>query len=144
MDNQTIPAIRVFHGLYNTAIFLLFTYHASVGLRIRRARLAGEADAAAMKTHRRNGPIFAVLGLFGYFAGITIALLDSGRILNYPPHFVLGTTIAALITAQYLVSRQIEQGQDVRSRHWKIGMTLLIVYLVQVLLGAGILISLRN
>jgi len=77
----------------------------------------------------------------GYVAGIIVVLLDKGRIFEYPLHLLVGALIAAVIGALYAVSRRIAGPEPhYRNIHFGLGMCLLALYIIQVLLGLGILL----
>ena len=95
----------------------------------------------AVRKHRKAGPVFALLGIIGYFVGIVVVLLDKGRVFEYPLHFMTGSAIAVVIASLYTVSRRIT-ATDISSRniHFSLGMGLLALYVIQVLQGLGILL----
>lgn len=139
---QIISDLRYIHAAYNMAMLLIFFYHGSVGLRIRRARLGGApANFVLIKRHRRLGPVIAPLGVLGYLVGVAIILLDRGHVAVYPLHFITGTSIASCLVATWLISRKIK-GPSTRARnaHFILGLVILALYAVQFVLGAGILL----
>ncbi|MCI0468567.1 MAG: DUF4079 family protein, partial [Nitrospirae bacterium] len=86
------------------------------------------------------GPVLAILGIAGFFAGIILIYLDYGRILKYPLHFINGLAVVFAIISTYLISRKIT-GADSPARpvHLRRGILLLSLYALQILLGAAIL-----
>ena len=134
--------IRVAHGAYNVLVALALLYQGWLGLRIRKARKAGDAkEFEAIRRHRSNGPTLAFLGILGYLAGATLIYLDKGHFFEYRVHHLVGLTIAVLLAATFLVSRQIK-GPDSpwRTPHFLLGLTILGAYLVQLFLGLNILL----
>jgi uncharacterized membrane protein YozB (DUF420 family) len=139
---ELLANLKLVHGGYNLTVVLLFLYQGWLGLAIRRARQRQEPlPTQQMKRHRKLGPIFAVMGLLGFLAGVTLILVDTGNILEYPMHFFNGVTIVLLLLATFLVSRQI-RGTDPTKRnlHFALGITILCLYLLQVFLGIGALL----
>lgn len=141
LSEETIEYLRLFHGSYNFTIFLLFVYQATLGWKIRRARRAGSPmPVETVKRHRKQGPVIAALGVAGYLVGLTVIYLDEGRIFKYPLHFANGSLIASLIITTYLVSLRIKAGEALRTPHFFIGVGILCLYVIQALLGLGILL----
>jgi hypothetical protein len=142
IDKQLLADLRTMHGVYNAIVMLLFLYQGWLGFGIRRARTAGAPLPFPMiKRHRRTGPILAILGGLGFLAGLTLVLLDTGNVLEYPPHFFTGLTIVVLLIATYKISRDIK-GPDspFRTPHFTLGVVILCLYLVNVFLGIGVLL----
>nr|MBF0221426.1 hypothetical protein [Desulfobulbaceae bacterium] len=69
-------------------------------------------------------------------------LWNSGNILKYPAHLSVGGVIVSLILATSLVSRKITgtQASSFRQVHFFLGLAILSFYLLQVLLGLGVLL----
>lgn len=142
IDREIIPYLRLGHGIFNFSVAVMFYYTAYLGLRIRRARRAKEPlPVAAIRRHRRLGPRLAVLGGLGFVSGLTLVFLDAGNMLKYPDHFSVGTSIATLLLITFLVAGKIK-GKDspFRTPHFLLGLTLLTLYLVEVVLGLGVLL----
>lgn len=141
ISNELISLLRPLHGLFNFSIMLLFGYHAYNGLLIRRAR-RGELPLPihAIKQHRRMGPPLALLGAAGFSAGLCLILLDTGKVLQYPTHLFIGLLIVLSLFATFCISKQItSQSVSLRDLHYKIGTAILVLYLVNVVIGIGIL-----
>lgn len=142
VDKEFIAYFKLAHGFFNLCMLVLFCYQGWMGFRIRQARTSGAPmPIGTVRRHRMAGPWFALWGVMGYFAGIIVTLLDKGRVLEYPLHFLGGSLLAAVIVSVYAISRRIA-GPDPRYRniHFRLGMLLLALYLVQVMLGLGILL----
>ena len=76
---------------------LLFFHQGWVGMTIRRQRLrGGEVPLTSRKRHRRTGPVLAVMGVLGFFAGLTLVMVDEGNLLEYPLHLFVGSAIILL------------------------------------------------
>jgi hypothetical protein len=143
ISKDLLPQLRLAHGLFNFSIALLFFYTARFGLKIRRARRQGAArPAAAIRRHRKLGPILAVLGFLGYLFGLILVLLDTGNILKYPAHLLVGSIIVALLLTTFLVSRKITgvKASPFRRIHFLLGLVILSLYVVQLFLGLGVLL----
>ena len=80
------------------------------------------------------------MGGVGFLIGLTLALLDSGNILEFPEHFMVGCAIVLCLLSTFLISRKIK-GPDspYRTPHFVLGITILCLYLIQVFLGIGVL-----
>jgi hypothetical protein len=142
IDKQLLAYLRLVHGGFNTVVMLLFFYQGWLGFTIRRARKApGPLPFPVIKRHRTLGPVLAVLGGLGFLAGLTLVLLNTGNVLEYPPHFSAGLVLVVLIIAAYKISRDIK-GPDspYRTPHFILGIAVLCLYLVQVFLGIGVLL----
>jgi hypothetical protein len=142
IDRQLLSNLRLAHGAFNTVVMLLFFYHARLGLGIRRARKAQAAlPLAAIRRHRKMGPILALMGGLGFSAGLTLVLLDTGNVFEHPPHLIVGAVIVALLAATFVISRKIK-GPDspLRTPHFVLGIAILCLYLVEVFLGIGVLL----
>ena len=139
-DKELIANLRLVHGSYNAIMMFLFIYQGWLGLRIRRGRKAGNPQFAAIKRHRKSGPVFAIMGVAGFFAGAILIYLDYGRLLKYPPHFITGLAVVFSITTAFLISRKIKGTDSAwRTPHFRRGLLVLCLYLIQVFLGIGIL-----
>jgi uncharacterized membrane protein YozB (DUF420 family) len=134
--------LRLLHGLFNAAVMLLFFYQARLGLTIRHARLSKAAfPLAAVKRHRKIGPVLVVLGGLGFLAGLVLALFLEGKVLQYPLHFFTGLTIVLLLIGTFLISRRIKgPNSPLRKPHFVLGLCVLVLYVVQSFLGLRILI----
>ncbi|MDF1577016.1 MAG: DUF4079 family protein [Desulfurivibrionaceae bacterium] len=143
ISKELLPPLRLGHGLFNFAVALLFFYSARFGLMIRQARHQGAArPAVAIRRHRKLGPILAVLGALGFGVGLILVLLDTGNILQYPVHLSVGVIIVALLLTTFLVSRKITGtgASPLRRIHFLLGLAILSLYVVQILLGLGVLL----
>ncbi len=142
IKTEIIQTARIFHGLYNTTIFLLFLYQASLGYRIRKARLQGTPAPQIIKIHRMAGPVFAILGIGGFLAGAILVLIDKGHLLHFPVHFFTGLLIVLVIVSTFLVSRRITmQSISIRKLHMGFGVVLLGLYLIQILIGLSVILQ---
>ena len=142
MDKEFIAYFKVVHGFFNLCMLALFCFQGWMGYLIRQARSSGApVPLDTVRRHRKAGPVFALWGILGYLAGIVVVLLDKGTVFEYPLHLLAGSLIAAVIVSLYVVSRKIS-GQDphYRNIHFGLGMLLLTLYVIQVLLGLGILL----
>jgi hypothetical protein len=142
IDKQTVEYLKLLHGSYNTVVLLLFFYHGRLGLLIRKKRMRGAPPPiAAVKRHRKAGPVLAVMAVLGFFIGFTVTVLDKGVVLEYPLHFFTGSAIVLLLMTTYALSRQIKgPGSPFRTPHFIIGAAILLLYAVQSFLGLGILL----
>jgi hypothetical protein len=138
MSKELIEYLKLFHGTYNTVVLLLFFYQGILGLKIRKSE---NRPARIIKRHRKIGPVAALLGVAGFIAGMTVVFIDAGRIFKYPVHFTTGLLIAALIITTYFISKKIK-GPDKywRDRHYAVGIFILCLYLIQFVLGLGVLL----
>ncbi|KAF0144305.1 MAG: hypothetical protein FD156_1990 [Nitrospirae bacterium] len=140
IDKELIANLRLVHGSYNAMMMFLFIYQGWLGLKIRRGRTSGNPQFATMKRHRKSGPVFAIMGVTGFLAGATLIYLDYGRLLKYPPHFITGLAVVFSITTAFLISRKIKGTDSAwRTPHFRRGLLVLCLYLIQVFLGIGIL-----
>jgi hypothetical protein len=142
IDRQLLADFRLVHGGFNLCVLLLFFYQAKLGLSIRRARKAGATlPFPAIKRHRSMGPILALLGVLGFCAGIALVLLNTGNILEFPPHLFGGIGIVALLGITFAFSRSIKGPESpFRTPHFIIGIVLLCLYLLEALLGLSVLL----
>jgi len=119
-------------------MLVLFLYQGMLGLKIRRAdtRLFD-----VIRRHRKIGPVAAVLGASGFMAGMTVIYLDAGHIFKYPLHFITGLLIAVLLTTTWIISKKIRVEEPAwRNRHYAIGVLIIMLYILQAILGLGILL----
>jgi len=141
--HEVIPYLKYLHGLFNGFVILLFLYQGWLGLAIRRDRTAGRSkNVSIIKRHRKLGPIFALMGITGFFAGALIVYLHEGRIFVHPVHFIIGLSIAALISITYFISRKIKGGTSTfRTPHLFIGGVIICLYFIQAFIGLSKLLS---
>ena len=142
ISRELIAIFKLVHGLFNFSVMLLFCYHARNGLMIRRARTGNTPlPFQAIKQHRRMGPLLALLGGGGFAAGLTLVMLDTGNVLQHPPHLFVGMSIVILLFLTYRVSRKIAgPASQERDLHYRLGLAILALYLVNVVLGVGVLL----
>ncbi len=142
IDKELFAPLRLSHGVYNLFMLLLFLHQGFLGLRVRRARKAhAPLPFPAIKRHRKGGPVLAGMGAFGFLFGLVLILLDTGNILEYPPHFFAGCLIVLALVAGIVTSGRIK-GQDpiFRNRHFAAGIVILCLYVLNSLLGLGVLL----
>ena len=142
INKEFIAYFKLAHGFFNLSMMTLFCFQGWMGYLIRQARTSGApVPIDAVRRHRKAGPVFALWGIMGFFAGIVMIVLDKGGVFEYPLHFLEGLLIAIVIASLFAVSRKIT-GPEPRYRniHFGLGMCLLALYVVQVLLGLGILL----
>jgi Protein of unknown function (DUF4079) len=141
IDKQLLAELRPVHGVYNAIVMLLFLYQGKHGFSIRRDRRArAPLPVLVVKRHRRMGPVLVIMGGLGFLDGLTLVLLDTGKVLQFPPHLFTGLTIIVLLIATYKISRDIK-GPDspYRTPHFVLGSAILCLYLVDVVIGIGVL-----
>jgi heme A synthase len=134
--------ISLFHGAFNLTVFILLVSQGWLGLRIRRARLKqAPPPIPSIRRHRKNGPLFVVLGFIGFLVGLGLVLVSTkGRLVLFPAHFTVGLTIVILLAATYVLTRKIKRPDSpVRTPHFLLGLTILALYIVQAYLGITIL-----
>lgn len=141
VDKQTIAYLKLLHGLYNSLVISLFIYQGFLGLRIRRERKTGRRSLHIIKRHRRLGPILTIEGMIGFFAGIFIVFINYGHIFKYPLHFITGLLIVLSVVTVFLISKKIKANDSkFRDIHFRIGIFILCLYIIQAFLGLGILL----
>jgi hypothetical protein len=141
IDRHLLASLRLVHGSYNLMVAATFFYHGWLGIAIRRARKSKAAlPFATIKRHRKTGPFLAAMGGLGFLIGLTLVLLDTGNVLQYPAHFLTGCTIVFCLLSTFLISRKIK-GPDspYRTPHFALGVAILCLYIIEVLLGLGVL-----
>lgn len=93
-----------------------------------------------IKRHRKIGPILALMGVIGFFAGAALIYLDYGRLLKYPLHFLTGLAISLSIVTTFFISKKIKGSDSLwRNLHFRLGILILSLYPIQAFLGVGIL-----
>jgi len=133
MSKEIIEYMKLFHGTYNMTMMLIIMYQGMLGLKIRKSE---PPPIEIIKRHRKIGPVAAILGSAGFFAGLFIVYLDVGHIFKYPLHFINGLLLVSALTTTYLISKQIKGPDKLwRNRHYHLGILILVLYIVQVLLG---------
>jgi hypothetical protein len=143
VSGETLVHLRWAHGIYNLCVLLLCFYLGWLGFRIRRSRLARKPPPFfAIKRHRKRGPVLAALGVFGFFTGLVLILVHTGRIFDYPNHLVAGLSIAVLLLWTLVLSRKIK-GIDpsYRNLHAIIGISILLLFFAEMVLGIRILLG---
>ena len=136
-----LPNLKYAHGLFNGLVILLFLYQGWLGLQIRNLRKSGSPpEVKFVRRHRKFGPVFAIIGIFGFIGGISTVYLSEGEIFEHPIHFLTGLTICSLIITTFLVSRKI-RGRDSgwRTIHYFNGLLIISLYFFQAYLGISML-----
>jgi hypothetical protein len=142
MVKQLIPWFALGHAVYNAALMALLFRHGWIGWSIRTSRLTGApVPLESVRRHRMRGPVLTLFGGAGFFIGLGIVLLDKGRPAEYPLHFAGGLALLALLISARLTSNRIK-GPEPRPRnvHAAIGAAVLVFYVMQSILGLGILL----
>jgi len=129
------------HAFFNMSVTLLFCHQAWLGLLIRKARQSGKTmPLPTVKRHRKLGPVLIILGLLGFFSGLTIALLDTGKLVSFILHLVVGLIIVLLLATTFNISRRIHgQTASIRNIHFAVGIIILCLYFLEVAIGAAAL-----
>jgi hypothetical protein len=137
LDKTLVFYLKLAHGLFNLTLAAAFGFQARLGWRIRRSRRHGVSrDFAAIKRHRKLGPLLAGLGLAGYGAGLGLVTADQGTLAKFPIHLAGGTLLALCLGAVYVSSRRIRGAEEQRRlTHFSLGLALLALYAVQILSG---------
>ena len=139
--NEYLDVLKILHGSYNTLVMFLFFYQGFIGWKIRRERIQGKTrDFSLIRKHRKAGPIFAILGILGFFIGLVLVFVDKGHLLQYPLHFVTGSLLVSLIVLVYFISRKIKGPESpLRTPHFVMGLSLIVIYILQVFIGLDVL-----
>jgi len=142
ISRELIAVLKLVHALFNLSVMLLFFYHARNGLLIRRARTGKAAlPFQVIKRHRKMGPVLAISGGAGFTAGLSLVMLDTGNVFQYPPHLFIGSVIVLLLFLTYYFSRKIAGlSASPRDLHYRLGLAILALYLVNVVFGIGVLL----
>jgi hypothetical protein len=136
-----IDIAKLAHGSFNTLLALTFFYQAWMGLRIRSGRKRGEPRPILVRRHRKVGPFLVALGVLGFCLGLTLVLIDKGRVFEYPLHLAVGASIALFLLGQYAVSRKIKGLESPwRTPHLAIGVGIVLLYVFQILVGLSLLL----
>lgn len=141
VSSQIIAYLKLLHAAYNFTMMVLFLRQGRLGLQIRKGRLAGSPPFELIKRHRRNGPLLAFMGVCGFLSGVILVGLDSGELLKYFYHLLVGLALASLIITTFVVSKQIKGPAPYwRNIHRAIGLLIICFYLAQVFLGLNVLL----
>lgn len=141
MNEQALTYLRYIHGSYNSLVTALFIYQGLLGLKIRMERKKrGKQHLNSIRRHRKTGPVLVLMGIAGFFAGLTLVYIEHGNILEFPYHLITGSVLMAAIIAQFSVSRRIKPPDSrIRNIHFAIGITIICLYFIQILLGINVL-----
>ena len=142
ISQQIVEYLKLTHGLYNTLVMLLFIHQGWLGLKIRQGKGANiPKDFTVIKRHRDRGPALVLMGLMGYMAGNILVYVDKGQIIQFPAHFIIGSSVSFLLIATFFISRKIKgPGSLWRNIHYFTGLGIICLYLLQVFLGLNILL----
>jgi len=141
LNMQIIPSMWYAHGLFNTAVFLLFVWQSWLGSKIRIERLIGNPPATTVIVrHRKFGPVITLLGIAGFISGIIIVYFSGGHILDQPLHFIVGSVLTLIILAAFFISRKIKGRESpFRTLHMAAGTAAICLYMIQIYIGISIL-----
>jgi len=136
-----IEYFRLGHGLFNAIMVVLFFRQGWRGLKIRRARrLRTTFPLAAVKLHRKRGPVLVPLIGLGFLFGLILVIADTGKILFYPLHLFIGLAIVFAVIGTFLISRRIRRPDSpYRTPHFVLGICILVLFVIQAFLGLGLL-----
>ncbi|NWF75164.1 MAG: DUF4079 family protein [Nitrospirae bacterium] len=138
-----INLLGYIHGTYNFFVFIAFIYQSIIGLRIRKERLQGNPpNIHTIRKHRKSGPIFAVEGVIGFLAGMTIVYIAEGHIMVYPLHFFIGLLITLSIIITLILSKKIKSRESKwRTLHLASGILIICLYVIQIFIGIKIIFT---
>ncbi|OGW37381.1 MAG: hypothetical protein A2Y97_01255 [Nitrospirae bacterium RBG_13_39_12] len=130
------------HGSYNMLVILLVLYQGWLGMMIRKERPAGRPKVAKnIKRHRNFGPVLALMGILGFFAGVNIVYINYKRLIVYDLHFYTGLVISLLIIATFLISKKIRRSDLFwRTLHFYAGLVIICFYFIQAYIGIRMLL----
>jgi len=141
VSSHIIAYLKLLHAVYNFTMMVLFLRQGRLGLQIRKGRLTGSPPFQLIKRHRRNGPLLAFMGVCGFLSGVIIVGIDSGELLKYYYHFLVGLSLASLIITTFVVSKRIKEPAPYwRNIHLSIGLLIIFFYVVQLFMGLNILL----
>ena len=141
VSSQIIAYLKLLHAAYNFTLMVLFLRQGRLGLQIRKGRLAGSPPFELVKRHRRNGPLLVFMGVSGFLSGVILVGIDSGDLLKYFYHLLVGLALASLIVTTFVVSKQIKGPAPYwRNVHMAIGLLIICFYVVQLFLGLNVLL----
>jgi len=141
LNSQIIVYLKLLHAVYNFMMMFFFLRQGRLGFQIRKGRLAGSPPFHLIKRHRSHGSILAFMGVFGFFSGMILVGLDSGELLKYYYHYLVGVSLASLIITTFVVSRQIKGlSSGWRNIHLAIGLLIIFFYVGQIILGLNVLL----
>lgn len=136
-----IDISKVAHGSFNILLALAFLYQGRMGFTIRRRNQSSENRFIAIRWHRKLGPFLVVMSLAGYFFGLILVYVDKGRVLEYPLHLAVGSLIVLFVLCQYAVSKKIKGPESWwRKPHFATGVGIICLYILQIVIGIGILL----
>jgi len=140
--HDLMPYLKYLHASYSGFIALLVFYLGWMGFKIRRGRVAGRPPVVkVVKRHRKMGPIIALMGIAGFFAGAITVYLNEGRIFGHPIHFIIGLSIAAFVSTTFVISRKIRsQDSPLRTPHFIVGLVIICLYCIQTFIGINMLL----
>jgi Protein of unknown function (DUF4079) len=140
ISKETIAYMKLAHGIYNFVMMLLFMYQGSLGLQIRSLRKKDSIIPPIVSRHRKQGPALTLLSIIGFLSGTAVIAIDTGKILKYPLHLAVGFVVVVLIITTFFISKKIKgRNSGWRTPHFVTGIAILFLYVVQVLIGIGLL-----
>jgi len=139
---QLHAILPIVHGAFNALVVLLLFYQGWLGLTIRRKRRSRAAfPLASVKRHRKLGPYLPYIAGFGYLAGIGLIFFNGQGIFSYPLHLAVGTALVLLLFLTRKISRAIRSPDSpVRNIHFRLGLAILALAVVQAAAGLRILL----
>jgi hypothetical protein len=140
--NNVKEILPYLHGAYNMLVILLFIYQGWLGMIIRKERLAGRPPVVRItKRHRKFGPVLALMGIFGFFAGVNIVYINYGLLIVYDLHFYTGIVISSLIIATFFISKKIKRNDLLwRTLHLYAGFVIISFYFIEAYIGIRMLL----
>jgi len=141
-SDLVVSALQIAHASANAALFVGLVYQGTLGLRIRKRRVAGVLqDFSVVKRHRALGPVLAALLPLAYLGGVVAAFLHKGRWVPFPEHFAGGSVLLLVVFSAVAASKKIGGAQSPwRPRHFALGLLALALFVVQIYLGLNVLL----
>lgn len=138
--------LKYFHAIYASALLVFFIYQGATGVSLL-GEIEGEGPSPEeIRGHRRTGPIIALL-LPTVFAVGLVSLLAGGRYpLDHRYHLMNGALLLATTISAFITARRIgpDGNRRTRSLHMTLGFFSIVLFLVQGIIGAAILLNLRQ
>ena len=132
-----------FHPILGGMIFVMFAFQGISGIGSIDATEENRQGMGLARLHRWNGRALAAILLAAYTTGLLTVVLRGKGISAYPPHLINGTLLLVAATTAFFLARKyrITKSRGIKHVHITFGAFAIAFYLVQAVIGLGMLLD---
>lgn len=133
------------HPILGGMLFVMFAFQGITGIGSIDAADENRKATGLARFHRGNGRALAALLPAVYVTGLLTVVLRGKGISAHPPHLINGTLLLVAVIAAFFLARKFRTTASKGTKHVHItfGAFAIVFYLVQAVIGLGMLLGVR-